>query len=151
MAVASAGPYANHSRQITTPAPHHSIFLQAGRCSWRPTNSVKALKAVKLQYRVRTVEIVWHWNVWWCCTADIYVSLSGLLAAVAYLMRPCRPRGRTDHHDTRRTVIVSWLVSAVNLDLLWNVSHWLCSSASLQENLSSWWVCSWQAACCCCH
>jgi len=31
-------------------------------------------------------------------------------------MRPCRPRGRTDHHDTRRTVIVSWLVSAVNLD-----------------------------------
>ena len=37
------------SRQITTPAPHHSSFLQAGCPSCRPTNSVKALKA-KIQY-----------------------------------------------------------------------------------------------------
>jgi len=36
---------APHSRQITTPTPHYSIFLQARRSSWRPTNSVKALKA----------------------------------------------------------------------------------------------------------
>ena len=35
------------SRQITTPAPHHSSFLQAGCPSCRPTNSVKALKAKK--------------------------------------------------------------------------------------------------------
>jgi len=35
------------SRQITTPAPHHSVFLQAGCSSYRPTNSVKALKALK--------------------------------------------------------------------------------------------------------
>ena len=34
-----------HSRQIATPAPHHSVFLQAGCPSCRPTNSVKALKA----------------------------------------------------------------------------------------------------------
>jgi len=44
--VASAGPYANGlqacSRQITTPAPHHSIFLQAVCSSWCPVNSVKA-------------------------------------------------------------------------------------------------------------
>ena len=33
------------SRQITTPAPHCSVFLQAGCPSCRPTNSVKALKA----------------------------------------------------------------------------------------------------------
>ena len=33
------------SRQITTPASHHSVFLQAGCSSCRPTNSVKALKA----------------------------------------------------------------------------------------------------------
>jgi len=33
------------SRQIITPAPHHSVFLQAGRPSCSPTNSVKALKA----------------------------------------------------------------------------------------------------------
>ena len=37
---------APHCRQITTPAPHHSVFLQAGCPSCRPTNSVKALKAV---------------------------------------------------------------------------------------------------------
>ena len=33
------------SRQITTPASHHSFFLQAGCPSCHPTNSVKALKA----------------------------------------------------------------------------------------------------------
>jgi len=32
-------------RQITMPAPHHSVFLQAGCPSCHPTNSVKALKA----------------------------------------------------------------------------------------------------------
>ena len=35
---------APRSRQITTPAHHHSVFLQAGCPSCRPTNSVKALK-----------------------------------------------------------------------------------------------------------
>ena len=33
------------SRQITMPAPHRSVFLQAGCPSCHPTNSVKALKA----------------------------------------------------------------------------------------------------------
>ena len=37
---------ASHSRQTTTPAPHHSIFLQAGYPSCHPTNSVKALQAL---------------------------------------------------------------------------------------------------------
>ena len=36
---------APRSRQITMPAPHLSVFLQAGCPSCRPTNSVKALKA----------------------------------------------------------------------------------------------------------
>jgi len=35
---------APHSRQITTPAPHRSVILQAGCPSCRPTNSIKALK-----------------------------------------------------------------------------------------------------------
>ena len=35
---------APRSRQITTPAPHHSVFLHAGCPSCCPTNSVKALK-----------------------------------------------------------------------------------------------------------
>ena len=33
-------------RQITMPAPHCSVFLQAGCPSWRPTNSVKALNHI---------------------------------------------------------------------------------------------------------
>jgi len=48
VAVASARPCksAPSSRQITTPAPHHSVFLQAGCPSCHPTNSVKAKKAM---------------------------------------------------------------------------------------------------------
>jgi len=38
---------APRSRQITTPAPHHSDFLQAGCPSCRPTNSVKAVNVQK--------------------------------------------------------------------------------------------------------
>ena len=45
------------SRQITTPAPHHSVFLQAGCFSCRPTNSVKALKAD--QHFQDILEISW--------------------------------------------------------------------------------------------
>ena len=40
---------ASRYRQITMPAPHHSVFLQAGCPSCRPTNSVKALKAARHQ------------------------------------------------------------------------------------------------------
>ena len=40
---------APRSRQITTPAPHRSVFLQAGCPSCHPTNSVKALKATKIK------------------------------------------------------------------------------------------------------
>jgi len=36
---------APRSRQITTPAPHYSVFLQSRCPSCRPTHSVKALKA----------------------------------------------------------------------------------------------------------
>jgi len=38
---------APHSRQITTPAPHHSVFLQAGCPSCHPTNSVKHWRQVE--------------------------------------------------------------------------------------------------------
>ena len=43
---------ASSSRQLTTPAPHHSVFLQAGCPSCRPTNSVKALNAKALKAKV---------------------------------------------------------------------------------------------------
>ena len=38
------------SRQTTTPAPHHSVFLQAWCPSCHPTNSIKALKATIANY-----------------------------------------------------------------------------------------------------
>jgi len=38
---------APRSRQITTPVPHRSVFLQAGCPSCHPTNSVKTLKGFK--------------------------------------------------------------------------------------------------------
>jgi len=37
---------APRAKQITTPAPHHTVFLPAGCPSCHPTNSVKALKAL---------------------------------------------------------------------------------------------------------
>jgi len=60
--VASAGPYANHLHHTPDiqPRQYPSLnFLWAGCSSWRPTNSVKALKAVimtlnNLQYTVFT-------------------------------------------------------------------------------------------------
>ena len=44
---------APHSRQTTTPAPHYSVFSQAGCRSCRPTNSVKALKISKEKVKKR--------------------------------------------------------------------------------------------------
>ena len=45
------------SRQITVPAPHHSVFLQAECPSCRPTNSVNALKLIFIQYYIHSVLI----------------------------------------------------------------------------------------------
>jgi len=46
------------SRQITTPAPHHSVFLQA-RCPFcRPTNSVKALKALSAPCSINEADTI---------------------------------------------------------------------------------------------
>jgi len=49
---------APRSRQITMPAPHYSSFLQAGCPSCRPTNSVKALKAPKLDINRWKIKIL---------------------------------------------------------------------------------------------
>ena len=59
---------ASRSRQITMPAPHHSVFLQAGCPSCRPTNSVKALKAKEV-FRGRKTEIVF-------CAIELTVNIS---------------------------------------------------------------------------
>jgi len=49
------------SRQTTMPAPHHSVFLQAGCPSCRPTNSVKALKANVNGHMSTMWFMVCHW------------------------------------------------------------------------------------------
>jgi len=48
-------------RQITTPRPHYSI-LQAGCSSWRPTNSIKALKAQAWYEKYIAVKHFWPEN-----------------------------------------------------------------------------------------
>jgi len=68
------------SRQITRRTPHHSVFLQAGCPSWRPTNSVKALKADHiLNSHYITVTFLLHDGVgcWHSC-------LSGARCILAY-------------------------------------------------------------------
>ena len=42
-----------HLLQTTTPASHHSVFLQAGCPSCRPTNNIKALKATVCTEKVK--------------------------------------------------------------------------------------------------
>ena len=53
---------APRSRQITMPAPHHSVFLQARCPPCRPTNSVKALKALSVHTTCQ---------LFWCITSII--------------------------------------------------------------------------------
>jgi len=40
---------AHRFRQVTTPAPHHSVFLQAGCLSCRPIKALKAQNGIKNQ------------------------------------------------------------------------------------------------------
>jgi len=57
-AVASAGPYVNNLYLDPDRQPHqHFItqFLQARCSSWRPTNSVNALKAIYSRYKQKQI------------------------------------------------------------------------------------------------
>ena len=63
---------ASRSRQINTPAPHHSSCLQAGCPSCCPTNSVKALKA-KIRNRITCYQLV---------TKITKIQLTGITFAV---------------------------------------------------------------------
>ena len=59
---------APHSRQITMPASHHSVFLHARCPSCHPTNSVRALYSVTANYAELCILCQWHifkqiWNV----------------------------------------------------------------------------------------
>ena len=59
---------APRSRQITTPAPHHSSFLQAGCPSCCPTNSIKALKMwVNVQKQITKTTVILWLRFFSCC------------------------------------------------------------------------------------
>ena len=66
---------APRSRQITTPTPHRSVFLQAGCPSCRQTNSVKALKAKKIfKYSHKADQN--HTNYYSCkCSVNIQMKI----------------------------------------------------------------------------
>jgi len=53
---------APHYRRITTPASHHSVFVQVGCPSCRPNNSVKALKAHSLTLETKSTSEKWIKN-----------------------------------------------------------------------------------------
>jgi len=55
--------YAPRSRQITTPAHHHSVFLQAGCPSCRPTNSVRALKAEIIELMTTNNRLYYKYHI----------------------------------------------------------------------------------------
>jgi len=60
MAVASAGPYANNLHLAPDRWPHQHLiaqFLQAICCSWRPTNSIKALKAITIKWIIKQIKL----------------------------------------------------------------------------------------------
>ena len=61
-------------RQITTPTPHHSVFLQAGCTSWCPTNSVKALK-VQYVLNYNNIDL----DMLSVCEACEIVSITGVV------------------------------------------------------------------------
>ena len=70
---------AANSGQTTTPTPRHSIFLQAGCSSWRPTNSIKALKANSVNTK---------WQINWLFSSSIRECCVG-----AFLARSSWRRG----------------------------------------------------------
>jgi len=72
--------FAPHSRQITKPVPHHSIFLRAKCSSWCPTNSVKAVGDKLL------VLIMWRSIRAWYCSS----FLSPVVDIPQSLMLPVR-------------------------------------------------------------
>ena len=96
------------SRQITTPAPHHSVFLQAGCPSCCPTNSVKALKANRLLTdKIRSL----RWLRWRLCPTSRRTVPSPPCRWTAAFQRTCaRLASQThataahNHAQTRRSL-----------------------------------------------
>ena len=76
---------ASCSRQITMPAPHRSVFLQAGCPSCRPTNSVKALKGTCTGTNIHTSAT---------CTSYWIQTVSHVCAVAQYAVLEAKVNGR---------------------------------------------------------
>ena len=103
---------ASRSRQITMPAPHYSVLLQAGCPSCRPTNSVKALKAKEVKKRQLNSKL----NLWTSvvCSGASSSSTSRQVAETGSCLTWNRIKTRTlgqtvrgRGHDTRPRPVVT--------------------------------------------
>ena len=92
---------APRSRQITMPVPHHSVILQAGCPSCRPTNSIKALKhfhkrnflLLLLKYYVAMLWTCVELSYVLCTYHSIYAaleSLANLWSSLDVVYHSCR-------------------------------------------------------------
>ena len=94
------------SRQTTTPAPYHSVFLQAGCPSCRPTNSVKALKSFLALSALKL--LVGHQEQHLACKNGLMRCLSGArcrLFAYGPADTTAIPK---PHHIKSRLVLPFW-------------------------------------------
>ena len=98
------------SRQTTTPAPNHSVFLQAGCPSCRPTNSVKALKATNAILWGRKYAIcALRWNM-----QKMDSSTTAVLTSVGRI-------GAATYWITLRILNACWI-----FPILYNRPAWRC-------------------------
>jgi len=80
---------ASRSRQITMPAPHHSVFLRAGCPSCRPTNSVKALKGCSRPVNQQKCKMYLDCIVWTEICSSWSLPLMYYLFVIAKFLSTC--------------------------------------------------------------
>ena len=131
------------SRQITTPAPHHSVLLQAGCPFCRPTNSVKALKAKDKIYKAkRSLYLLVFGKI----CRSLWVEQSWLLFSVKHKTLTQSISCLLNVYLFCRLVI--WLN---DWDALWMFYFLTCFRSwiwtLIQSRLCSYFTASWQQSC----
>jgi len=123
--------YASHSRQITTPTPHHSI----SRCSsWCQTSSVKALKERQL--------CNYFFDTYFCTCLN-----SGILFEISYWeLLSNHSRLVYGTVVVMSNVIIIWLLTTlICVGCCWCIELWSCFASTgngfCQPATISCWVC----------